>query len=134
MPKKPPTWDQPTLFPDDPDDATRPTNSITTTDEGDQHALQDYRSRTPATATGDARATSEATEAASGNGTVREGFEDQSRSLEGNAQPGATGQRPQPDLFGSNGTGTEGTGGSFARRIVDGRGRAPVVGQGNGFR
>src|SRR6185437_3041185 len=119
---------------DDPDDTSRLPNPVTTINEGDHHAVQDNRSRTPATTTGDTRAAPDEQEATSGSGTVREGVEDQPRSLEGNSRQGEAGQRPEPDLFGSNGTGVERNGGSFARRIAEGRGRAPVAGQGNGLR
>src|SRR5271163_2268426 len=96
MARKPPDWHQPTLFPPDSTKTPEPQDNATPT-EGDHHAVQDNRSRTPATTPTDARATTEGTEAPGGNGTLRQGAEDQPRGVEGNPRPTETGQRPEPD-------------------------------------
>jgi hypothetical protein len=51
MVRKPPDWHQPSLFPTDPDTNTEPPNQSPPETEGDDHAVQDHRSRTPATTT-----------------------------------------------------------------------------------
>ena len=59
---------------------------------GDHHAVQDDHSRTPATTTADARPAPQGPEAAADTGTLRQGAEDQPRSLEGTlcqARPGS---------------------------------------------
>src|SRR5438874_1552788 len=57
MARKRPDWHQPTLFPADPDQSPEPEKPLHSNHEGDTHAVQDHRSRTPATEAGDARPT-----------------------------------------------------------------------------
>ena len=54
---------------------------------------------------------------------LRQGTEDQPRSLEGNALATEAGQRPEPDRERGPGNGPEGNGGSFALRVLPGRQR-----------
>src|SRR5438128_1644235 len=123
MARKPPDWQQPSLFPTDPDKSPEPENQSHPNPEGEQHAVQDNRSRTPATTTTDTRPAPEGPEAVTDSGDVREGAEDQSRSLEGNARSGEAGQRPEPDRVRCAGDGAQGHGGSFALRITSERQR-----------
>src|SRR3984957_3728190 len=119
MARKPPDWRQPTLFPPDPDLKPEPKDNATPT-EGDDHAVQDHRFRTPA-----------GTQAPDDNGTPRQGAEDQPRGVEASAVPGQAGERPEPDSERSPGNGPPGAGGSFAARVTPG-GRNAVPGRGNG--
>src|SRR5580765_2949091 len=132
MARKPPDWHQPSLFPTDPDKSPEPENLLHSKEEGDHHAVQDNRSRTPATTTADTRPATEGAEAAADSGNVREGVEDQPRRLEGNAAPGEAGQRPEPDRVRGAGDGTQGTGGAFALRISSQRQRATFPRRSNG--
>src|SRR5579864_9530875 len=132
MPRKPPDWHQPSLFPTDPDQSPEPQNQSHPNPEGEQHAVQDYRPRTPATETTDTRPAPEGPEAAAGSGDVRAGAEDQARSLEGNAGPGEAGQRPEPDRVRGAGNGAPGLGGAFALRITSERQRNAFPRRGNG--
>src|SRR5262245_37649277 len=116
MARKPPDWHQPTLFPD-PDNNTEPQDQVHPETNGDQHAVQDHCSRTPATTTTDTRPAPEGAEAAEDSGNVREGTKDQARSLEGSTRPADAGHRPEPDRIRGAGDGSQGSGGSFARRI-----------------
>src|SRR5438552_19207721 len=118
MARKPPDWQQPSLFPPDPADPTEPQDNATRKSQGDQHALQDHHSRASATTTADARAASAATEAAVGSGTLRQGAEEQPPSLEATPDADQATQRQESDRQRSTGNGAEGSGGSFAQRIT----------------
>src|SRR5438067_988642 len=99
MARKPPDWRQPSLFPPDPamglssakaeEAGQAPANTpelqdnATSQPDGDHHAVQEHDPSTPATTAADARAAPEEPEAAFDNGTLRQGAEDQPRSLEG---------------------------------------------------
>src|SRR5262245_46704743 len=113
MPKRPPSWNQPTLFSDGLDDATRQPNPTTTSDEGNRQAIQDNRSRTVATATADVRPDPEEPQAPPDNGAVSQGTEDQPRGLDAPAGATEAGNRPGPDRLGSAGDSSQGNGGSF---------------------
>src|SRR5713101_7790881 len=97
MARKPPDWHEPSLFPPDPGNTPEPEDQSPPNPEGDQHAVQDNRPGIPATTTGDTRTAPEEQDAAPSAGVLRQGAEDDPRSLEGNPVPGETGQRPQPD-------------------------------------
>src|SRR5438105_981458 len=105
MARKPPDWRQPSLFPPDPDNTPEPEDKIPSKPEGDQHAVQDNRPRTPATTTGDAQPAPKGPEATGNPGDIREGTEDQPRSLEGDSLAGEAGQRPDPDSERGDGDG-----------------------------
>src|ERR1700675_1052088 len=132
MARKPPDWRQRSLFPPDPATTPEPQDNATSKPEGDQHAVQDNSSRTPATTTGDARPAPQGPEASPGAGVLRQGVEDQPRSLEGNSLPGKAGQRPEPDRERGNGDGPQGAGGSFALRVSSGQQRTAFPRRGNG--
>src|SRR6185503_12615744 len=83
MPKRPPDWRQPTLFPFNNDDSPKPANPVSSPSEGDDHAVQNHSSRTPAIPDGAARATAADTPAETHARNLREGTEGESRSLEG---------------------------------------------------
>src|SRR5436309_2143759 len=76
MPRKPPSGDQPTLFPLDTDDSPEPEKPLHSTANGDHHAVQDDHSRTPATAPGTAR-----TATANGNGRMASGEKGKARDI-----------------------------------------------------
>src|SRR4029077_6007824 len=141
MARKPPDWHQHSLFPPDPAtsagqapaDTPEPKDNTTKESEGDQHALQDHSPRTPATTATDARAAAEGTQATDNDGVLREGAEDQSRSLEGTSRTVEAGQRPEPDRERSPGDSPQGAGGSFALRVGDGRGRDDFARRSNGL-
>src|SRR3984893_9657056 len=131
MARKPPDWRQPSLFTFDPAKTPEPQDNTTLEPDGDQHAVQDDHSRTPATTAGDARAAAQGAEAPAGTGTLRQGTEDQPRGVEGSPLPGDAEKRPEPDSERGPGNGSEGSGGSFALR-VSGRQHAAVPRRGNG--
>src|SRR6516164_9202293 len=139
MARKPPDWHQPSLFPADPatsagqapDSNTEPPNQSHPETEGDDHAVQDHRFRTPATTTGDVRPASEGPEAANDNGESRQRAEDQPRGLDATARPGEAGQRPSPARLGGAGNSSQGTGGSFVGRVIAERQRGAFPGCGN---
>src|SRR6516165_11603273 len=112
MARKPPDRHQPSLFPADPDTNTEPPNQSHPETEGDDHAVQDHRSRTPATTTADVRPAPEGPQAANDNGESRQGAEEQPRGLDATARPGEAGQRPSTDRLGGAGDSSQGTGGS----------------------
>ena len=66
--------------------------------------------------------------------TLRQGTEGQPRKLDGDAFPREAGQRPEPDRERSPGTGSQGTGGSFALRVSSGRSGTAFTRRGNGVR
>jgi hypothetical protein len=133
MKRKPPDWRQPSLFPPDPANAPEPQDNATSKSEGDDHAIQDDRSGTAATAPGDARAAPQGTQAADNAGVLREGAEGEPRSLEGAGRERESGQRPEPDFFGGPGNGSQGNGGSFALRVGSSRERGTFARSGNGL-
>src|SRR5262249_22472417 len=67
--------------------------------------------------------TPQGTQAPGDDGTLRQGAEDEPRSLEGFADRSEAGQRPRPDSKRSDGNSPEGTGGSFALRVSSERAR-----------
>jgi hypothetical protein len=75
MRRKPPTWDQPTLFPIKYTDSPEPANPVISTIEGDDNALQDNRSRTLAGADGVARTTAADAPASADTGNLLAGIE-----------------------------------------------------------
>src|SRR5579875_2570670 len=93
MARKPPNWRQLSLFPPRPPtgegrglaDENRPHGNATTQTNGEDHAVQDDRSRTPATTNGDARPAAQGAEAPAGDGAVRPRAEDEPPGLEGTA-------------------------------------------------
>src|SRR5438445_11000836 len=109
MARKPPDWHQPSLFPADPDQSPEPENQLHSNQQGDSHAVQDHRSRTPATEAADARPAPEGTQAANDYGDVRARTEDQPRSVERDARPAEAGQRPEPDRVRGADDGAQGT-------------------------
>src|SRR5947209_4436802 len=131
MARKPPDWHQPSLFPTDPDKSPEPEDQSHSKPEGDQHAVQDNSSRTPATTTGDTRATPEGPGVAPDNGAVCQGTEDQPRGLDATTRPAEAGQRPTSDRLGSVGSSRQGTGGSFVRRLLAERQRGAFPRRGN---
>src|ERR1700733_3920859 len=133
MARKPPDWRQPSLFNFDQAKTPEPQDNATFQPDGDPHAIQDDPSRTPATAAGDARGTSQATEAASDPGDVRPRTEGRARSLEGDAVASPAGQPSSADSERSNGTGPEGHGGSFAARVGQGRRGSAFPGRSDGL-
>src|ERR1019366_2987431 len=133
MARKPPDWRQPSLpFTPDPDKTTEPQDQSLSKTEGDQHAIQDDHSRTPATTAGDARTAPKGAEASADDGPLRARAEDQPRSLEGDSLRGEAGQRPEPDRERGDGDGTQGVGGSFTDRVSSGQQRTPFARRGNG--
>jgi hypothetical protein len=126
MPRKPPSWDQPTLFPFNPDDSLKPPKPLNSPPKGDNYAVQDDRPGTHATTAADGGRPAEKPEAASDTGDLRSRAEGQPRKLAGDPLGGEAGQRPEPDRERGNGDGHQGTGGSFALRVSSGR-------QGNAF-
>src|SRR5262245_26959770 len=133
MARKPPDWHQSSLFPTDPDTNTEPPNQSPPETEGDHHAIQDHRSRTPATTAGDARPAPEGAKGANDNGTIRTRAEDQPPSVEGNARQEEAGQQPGADHERSAGDSAQGTGGSFAARITSERQRNTFPRRGDGI-
>src|SRR6266545_1807047 len=121
MPRKPPPGDQPTLFPLDPDDSPEPEKPLNSPSNGDHHAVQDHSPRNAERTDGAARTATADPPPHADNGDLREGTEGQPRDLEGDAREVPARKPSQPDLFGSNGNGTQGTGGSFAQRVSSGR-------------
>src|SRR6185437_5358646 len=134
MARKPPSWRQRLLFPPEPGDTPERHDNVTPDPKGSQHAVQDDDTRTPASATGDARATPQDAEPAADAGTLRQGTEDPPRSLEGSALSNEAGQRPEPDRERGSGDGSQGTGGSFAFRVTAGRNRSAFPGGSDGVR
>src|SRR5580700_8671696 len=133
MPKKPPGWRQPPLFPTDPGDSPEPHQSANIVHhEGGDHALQNHHSGNAGTATQDARGTPAEPEAASDAGVLRQRTEGQPRRLEGPPPGGEAGQRAEPDRERGNGAGPEGHGGLFALRVASGRERSALPRPGNG--
>src|SRR5437016_2108941 len=114
MARKPPSWRQRLLFPPDASGTPEPPDNVT---EGSQPAVQDDRSRTTATTTGDTGPTPQESDAAPDNGILRQGVEDRPRSLEGTPLPGEAAQRPESDRERGSGDSPQGTGGSFALRV-----------------
>src|SRR5665213_1561132 len=132
MVRKPPDWHQPSLFPTDPDKSPEPENLLHSKEEGDHHAVQDNRSRTPATANGVARAATDHPPAKADDGSASNGTQGHTHGLEGNVGESSSEQRPEPDQQRSDGTGTEGTGGSFTLRVTSERQRNALPGCSNG--
>src|SRR5579859_2017174 len=130
MPRKPPSGDQPTLFPLDLGDSHGPANVVISPVKGDDNAVQDDSSRTAATTDGVARAAAADTQAPAGHRDLRQRIEGQPRTLEGNVRPDETRQPPESDRQRSNGDGSQGTGGSFTDRIARSRGAFPRRGDG----
>jgi hypothetical protein len=133
MARKPPSWRQRLLFPSDPSDSPEPQGQVVSHPEGSEHAVQDDHSGTSSTTTGDAQPTPEEPEAAADRGTLRQGAEDQPRSLEGSPLTDETGQRPDPDRERGAGDGPQGSGGSFALRVSSERNRTVFSRSRNGF-
>jgi N12 class adenine-specific DNA methylase len=133
MPKKPPSWNQSTLFPFEPGDPPEPPPPASSAAKGGNHAVQDHRPRTAEGADGVARATASDAEAPADAGDLRPGIEGRPRSLEGRPLPGEAGQRPEPDRERSPGNGHSATGGSFALRVAAERGRSALARRGNGL-
>ncbi|MBA4062562.1 MAG: hypothetical protein C0501_02425 [Isosphaera sp.] len=131
MARKPPPKDQPSLF-DTLDDTANSLNPDPEPKNGETHAIQDDSPRTAATANGAARTSPADPPVAPDDGDLRLATEAESRGVDGNARPVPSGQRPEPGLFGGPGTGPQGTGGSFARRVAESRSRTAVAGRGNG--
>src|SRR5580693_8244818 len=122
MPRKPPAWDQPTLFPFNPDDSPKPPKPLNSTPKvGDDDATQDHSPRTSEGTDAVARAAAPDTQTLADAGNLRQGTEGQPRKLDGDAFAGEVGQRPEPDRERSPGTGSQGTGGSFALRVSSAR-------------
>src|SRR4051794_29905085 len=97
MPKKPPSWDQPTLFPFNADDRPKAPNPVNSPPKGDHHAVQDHSPRTSQRTDGVARATTADAPAPPNPGNLRARTEGQPRDLERDSRPGEAGQRPKPD-------------------------------------
>src|SRR5271157_2612289 len=94
MARKPKDWRQRSLFPSTPDHLPEPHDNSIIHPEGDHHALQVDHTRPAATTAADARSASQEPQTPADTGTVRQGAEDQPRSLEGNALATEAGQRP----------------------------------------
>src|SRR5579871_22636 len=123
MTKKPPEGQQPTLFPTDPDQTPEPEDNATQKPSGGHYAIQDDHARTPDGTEGVLRAASPAAQTPDDRGTLREGIEERSRSMEEASHSIATGKRAEPDRQRSPGDGAQGTPGAIAERIADGRSR-----------
>src|SRR5579872_7310198 len=132
MPKKPPSWKPPSLFPDDVDESLQHTEPVPLSEKGDPNAVQDHRASPPGAAPGDIRPASQAEAGAADNGALRPRTEEPAPGLEGNAHAGDTGQRPEPDRERGAGAGTEGPGGSFTQRFSSGRPGSVIPRPGNG--
>src|SRR5437879_4076940 len=122
MARKPPDWRQRSLFPLDPDHAPEPQDHATPKPDGDHHAVQDHSARTFEGTDAAARTAPQGAQAPADDGTLRQGAEDQPRSLEGAPLPDAAGERPEPDRERGPGDSPQGTGGSFALRVSSRRG------------
>jgi hypothetical protein len=133
MPRKPPSWDQPTLFPFNPDDSPKPPKPLNSSTNGDNDAVQDHSPRTSEGTDAVARAAAADTQARADAGNLRQGTQGQPRKLDGDAFPGETGQRPEPDRERSPGTGNQGSGGSFALRVSSARSGTAFTRRSNGF-
>src|SRR5579872_5036840 len=133
MPKKPPSWDQPTLFPLQFDNSHEPKNDVTSPVKGDDDAVHDHSSRTPATTDGVARATAADAPAPADDRSLRQGTEGQPRRVEGNALTGTPRQPSDPDRQRSAGDGSQGAGGSFAERIERERSRSTLPRRSDGI-
>src|SRR5262249_13200302 len=83
MAKKPPPWDQPTLFPLNPTDSPTPEKPVNSTTNGDDHAVQDHSSRTSERTDGAARAATPDPQALADDGNLRTRTEGQPRNLDG---------------------------------------------------
>src|ERR1035441_2258680 len=81
---------------------------------GEHYAVQDDRLGADPGAAGALRTAPQQQEVAAGNGRLRSRPEAHPRDVEGAAQPGEAGQRPQADRLRSPGTGDSGTAGPFA--------------------
>src|SRR5438132_1001255 len=147
MARKPPDWRQPSLFPLDagsspgqapatglssakaedagqaPDNPPEPQDPSTLSTEGEHYAIQDLSPRTFEGTDAAARAATHGAQAPADDGALRQGVEDQPRSLETAALADAAGQRPEPDRERSPGNSPQGAGGSFALRVSSERQR-----------
>ena len=83
MARKPPDWQQPSLFPPDSVITPEPQDNATYESEGDQNAVQDNRSLTPASMAGDSRGAAKSPQATADAGPLRSGAEEGPRSLDG---------------------------------------------------
>src|SRR5437879_11438095 len=125
MARKPPDWRQPSLFPADPatsvgqvpDNTPEPQDNATPQPNGDLYAVQNDSPRTAQGTDGASRTTPQGAQAPVGDGALRQGAENQPRSLETAPLPDATGQRPEPNHERSPGNSPQGVGGSFALRV-----------------
>src|SRR3974377_68231 len=107
MARKPPNRRQPSLFPPDTSNAPEPQGHANQPTHTQPHALQDDHSRTPAPAPADARAVTEGTQTPDHAGDFRARTEGEPPGLEGSPGGQPSGQRPEPDRFGSDGNGTQ---------------------------
>src|SRR5579871_2324162 len=131
MARKPPDWRQPLLFPPDPDHQPEPQDNATLKPSGDQHAVQNDRPQTSEGTEAAARTAVQGAQAPFDDGALRQGAEEQPRSLEGSARPDAAGQRPEPSGERSPGDSPQGAGGSFTLRVSSGRQRGSVPRRGH---
>src|SRR5271157_1468685 len=121
MARKPKDWRQRSLFSSGPGYLPEPHDNSIIHPQGDEHALQVDHTRPAAPTAADARSASQEPQTPADTGTLRQGAEEQPRSLEGNAPATEAGQRQEPDRQRSDGNGREGNGGSFALRVSPGR-------------
>src|SRR6516225_2425849 len=134
MPKKPPTWDQPTLFPLNPNDVIKPEKAVSSTNNGDDHAIQNDRARNAEGPEGTPRAAPPDPQANADDGAVRPRTEGEPRAVEGDPGSPAAGERSGTNRERGTGTGPQGTGGSFALHVESTRRRPTFTRPGDGFR
>src|SRR5947209_5327620 len=101
MARKPPDWQQPSLFPSD-GPPRQPTDQPLEL-YGDDYAVQNDGPRAIAGTSADARPAQAGEEAAGDDGSLRQGAESQPPGLDRDAGPDAAGQRSSSALFGSAG-------------------------------
>ncbi len=137
MRKRPPSWDQPTLFPipsADSTEPTHPTHPENSKSNGDDHAVQDHSSRTSERTDGVARTASADAQAPADIGNLLTRTEGESRDLEEDAVPVEPRQSSEPNQERGNGTSDQGTESSFAGRFSNRRNGITLTRPGNGVR
>src|SRR5262249_19814757 len=113
-------------------DAPAAGDNATGKPDGDPHALQDDRPRTPDAGSGTVRAAAKAADAAADRERLRGGVAAPAPRMDEGAPPGSDGERREPAFERGAGAAKGGAEGRLAERVLDGGGRAGVAGRGTG--
>src|ERR1700689_2229099 len=97
MARKPPARGQRSLFPTGSGDSPELPDNLIIDPEGGHHAVQDNHLRNVATTTADARPAPQEPQTPADAGTLRQGVEEQPRSVEGNARANEAEKQPEPN-------------------------------------